>query len=159
MSLYIQKTKTTHFRCGGNGWFHACWMAPNHGNTEIICGCAILWIANRSSSLIDEWWNDWWNCNAFNPWFWMGWYVYIPKAKLRKKVVVAQRLFEPKALHICPCAEVHSCKASRCIQKANPVKSPTKGKSTYGKTTCGKSRRGKTCAGFSSIGKSRTSKY
>ena len=28
MSLYIQKTKTTHFRCGGNEWFRAYWVAP-----------------------------------------------------------------------------------------------------------------------------------
>jgi len=24
MHLYIQNAKTTHFRCGGNGWFRAC---------------------------------------------------------------------------------------------------------------------------------------
>ena len=25
MHLYIQIAKTTHFRCGGDGWFRACW--------------------------------------------------------------------------------------------------------------------------------------
>ena len=33
------------FPLRGNGWFRACWVAPNPGNTEIICGCAILRIA------------------------------------------------------------------------------------------------------------------
>ena len=28
MPLWVQKAKTTHFRFGGNEWFHACWVAP-----------------------------------------------------------------------------------------------------------------------------------
>ena len=41
MHSYIRNAKTTHFRCGGNGWFRACWVAPKPlGNTESFCGYA-----------------------------------------------------------------------------------------------------------------------
>ena len=47
MPSYIQKAKTTHFRCGGDGWFRACWEIPNPGNAESFCGHAIQGIAGN----------------------------------------------------------------------------------------------------------------
>ena len=54
MHLYTQNAKTTHFRCGGDGWFRACWGArPKPWRTQSVlvrnpsdCGDAILRIAN-----------------------------------------------------------------------------------------------------------------
>ena len=57
MPSYIQKAKTTHPRCGGDGWFRACWEIPNPGNAESFCGCAIRGITKivvHRSSMIDE---------------------------------------------------------------------------------------------------------
>ena len=117
MSLYIQKTKTTHSHFGRNEWFRACWEFTQTPVTQKISvatrfyeSLIVLHHSWVSDEMIDE-------IVTLLTLDFEGEYVYIPKAKLNKKVVAAQRLFALKALHICLCTGAFSVKQAGTLKR------------------------------------------